>query len=75
MINGGEDDAFYAMESLARLKALDRIKDFKKWKFHPVTQTVTVGNQTSPGHVTAGTLLSWAYQERLERYQQTVRNR
>ena len=72
MITGSEDDAFYAMESLARLNALDRIEDFQKWEFHPVTQTVTVYDRTSPGHVTAAALCSWAYQERLQRYQKEL---
>lgn len=61
-----DEDAFYAMESLARLHALDRINDFQKWKFHPVTETLTVDHKTSPGHVTGASLLSLAYQERLE---------
>lgn len=73
IITGNEDDAFYAMESLARLNALDRIKDFQTWRFKSVTQNVTVGNSTSPGHVTATALLVWAYQERLDKYQKSVR--
>jgi hypothetical protein len=73
-IVGDEDETFYALESLTRLNALDRIPDFQKWKFHPVTHNVTQqvkeGRlQTSPGHVTDATLRSWAYQERLERLQ------
>jgi hypothetical protein len=66
-IKGTDEDAFSAMESLVLLDALHRIGDLRKWKFHPLTQTVTQGNRTSPGHVTANSLLSWAYQERLER--------
>jgi hypothetical protein len=72
MITGSEDDAFYAMESLARLNALDRIEDFQKWEFHPVTHTVALDNRTSPGHVNAAALRSWAYQERLQRRQKEL---
>jgi RNA polymerase sigma factor (sigma-70 family) len=57
-IKGNEDETFYALESLARLNALDRIPDFQKWEFHPVTHDVT-----------DATLRSWAYQERLEKLQ------
>jgi len=71
-IGGKDEDAFYAMESLALLDALKRIDDFQKWKFHPLTQTITEGNRTSPGHVTANALLSWAYQERLERLRDSI---
>jgi RNA polymerase sigma-70 factor (ECF subfamily) len=66
LILGQDDDAFYAMESLALLNALGRIPDLQKWQFHPVTQTVTVNGQARPGVVTFNSLLSWAYQERLE---------
>ncbi|HPS00028.1 MAG TPA: hypothetical protein PLA90_00640, partial [Candidatus Sumerlaeota bacterium] len=73
-IEGNEDETFYALESLARLNALDRIPDFQKWEFHPVTHNVTQPlkegrSQTSPGHVTDATLRSWAYQERLGQLQ------
>lgn len=71
-IQGADGDAYSAMESLVLLDALHRIGDLRKWKFHPLTQTVTQGNRTSPGHVTANALLSWAYQERLERLRDSI---
>lgn len=73
-IPSAEDDTFYAMESLARLQALDRIKDFQKWSFHPVTQVVWMDNPAPRRNmVTASALRSCAYQERLERYQKSLK--
>ncbi len=64
-IQGTDEDAFPAMESPVLLDALHRIGDLRKWKFHPLRQTVTQGNRTSLGPGTGNALLSWAYQERL----------
>ncbi|MCE5231611.1 sigma-70 family RNA polymerase sigma factor [bacterium] len=66
-IHGNENDAFYAMESLSRLNGLDRIPDFGKWKFHPMTQAAMVDGRVQPRKVTGEALQSWAYEERLER--------
>lgn len=55
-VYGREEDAYYAMESLHILNALDRIEDLDEWHF----EAVTIG-----GDVTCNTLLSFAFQYRL----------
>ncbi len=55
------------MESLHILDALDQIPDFKRWKFKPMTSTQEgKDGKREYGVVTAESIQSWAYQERLE---------
>jgi hypothetical protein len=60
-IYGTQDDTFHAMESLHILGALGRIDDLKQWHFSPVAWD---------GEVTVESLLSFAYQCRLEHLRQ-----
>lgn len=66
-IGQGDEDRYFALESLAILNALDRIPDLHRWSFEPETSTVTK-NDGVPQHgvITARAFESWAFQLRLD---------
>jgi RNA polymerase sigma factor (sigma-70 family) len=64
-IYGNDSDAFYAMESLALLNALDQIDDFQAWRFQPITTQRTIKDKTEYGVVTYLQVETLAFQDRL----------
>ena len=70
---GNEDDAFYAMESLAILRGWGRIRDPWRWEFAPKTSSREQDGPVRGALVTSEALISWAYQLRLEQLRATPR--
>ncbi|MDX9971769.1 MAG: sigma-70 family RNA polymerase sigma factor [FCB group bacterium] len=65
-VHGKYDDAFFALESLRILNALDRIEDLDRWKFKPTLSMREQNGKKEYDVVTSMTLKSWAYRLRLE---------
>ena len=63
---GNDTDGYFALESLAILGALDRVKDLDAWKFQPTMSMEKPPKGKSHGIVTWWTVQSWAFQLRLE---------
>jgi RNA polymerase sigma factor (sigma-70 family) len=71
--NMSDKDGFYFMESMVLLNALDQVEDLQDWQFHPETGFNLEIDSSEPSFVTAESLTTWAYQERLEQRQREMK--